>query len=974
LLSVLKSIYFKVFSFEDFFRTIDVSEKPAVLQAEDDHMYKAFISNLVVCQVQNIKPLPKPLTFVQISEQEEVVARILQSINARGRKNINVLNFGYGSLGEGHVPLRYTNSVCSYNLNSITPTVSTSHVWKTLLSRIGDVLMMYLLQQCSLFMLVPPSCCYQVSGVPVYSLLSSNVDYSSFWVKHRLTKLKRNILFKCVQKKFQFYRKVLAKADKWRQQRNSRMGTLRNESGAVSKAKAPVHQRTRAKQMVKIDLVTRQQDDVFGASQSTAIARSAQTKRHNEDNTGAPAKKFRGTLTYDEDITPSSSMSSNEGTPCEKGSEQHMNCDRCAKLNIEGKALLVCNANQTVKMDPVIRQEEESENDNHTTPNVLGAVLFTTKSGQTKRQNENQNGAPAKKFVGALIQVENAHSSSSACSKIPVTKNIQGTVSNDGEVGHSEKGSRQQNYSNKGTKASKSKPSVAYTAKVSIMYSSRYYSGFPRSFILNRLKGCKSDGQRLVETIFLNKLTFSKIGTEKQPNSSWKKKRLPKRYWQMRHSFLELLQNHRRCSYFALLNATCPVFFLRACRGKRDCAQIESHPIGGQPLSTPVAEMTKFTQIVDQPVEAAANEREKESDGCDLNVKELINKHSSYLQVYRFVRGCLVKVVPEQLWGSNHNKRHYLKNIKKFISVGKYDRLTLQELMWKMRVNDCVWLRLNKGQCCVPTSEHHLREEILAKFLYWLLNTYVVELLRSFFYATEMLFQKNKVFFYRKLIWHKLDEIGLGMHLKKLQLLSIQEVEALQKKKNAPFASRFRFIPKRNGLRPVVKMGATPGLKTYSKKDSERKAEYFNAQVKVLFSVLNYERTRDPSLLGSSVFGLDDTYKVWKQFMMMRRTTVENSSPLYFVKTDVTGAYDNIPHKKLKEVISHVLQPEIKEKYFIRRYCVICVDGSGQMRRAFKRHVSTTSDHLPSMKLFLDHLQKNTTLHSAILVEQVHVF
>lgn len=49
-------------------------------------------------------------------------------------------------------------------------------------------------------------------------------------------------------------------------------------------------------------------------------------------------------------------------------------------------------------------------------------------------------------------------------------------------------------------------------------------------------------------------------------------------------------------------------------------------------------------------------------------------------------------------------------------------------------------------------------------FLFWLMDTYVVQLLRSFFYVTETTFQKNRLFFYRKSVWSKLQSIGIRYH------------------------------------------------------------------------------------------------------------------------------------------------------------------------------------------------------------------
>lgn len=55
--------------------------------------------------------------------------------------------------------------------------------------------------------------------------------------------------------------------------------------------------------------------------------------------------------------------------------------------------------------------------------------------------------------------------------------------------------------------------------------------------------------------------------------------------------------------------------------------------------------------------------------------------------------------------------------------------------------------------------------------------------------------------------------------------------------------------------------------------------QQYNTELKNLFSVLNYERTINRSFIGSSVFGKDDIYRTWKNFV-----------------TEVLESYDEIPH------------------------------------------------------------------------------
>ncbi|NWH83503.1 TERT transcriptase, partial [Aegithalos caudatus] len=209
-------------------------------------------------------------------------------------------------------------------------------------------------------------------------------------------------------------------------------------------------------------------------------------------------------------------------------------------------------------------------------------------------------------------------------------------------------------------------------------------------------------------------------------------------------------------------------------------------------------------------------------------------------------------------------------------------------------------------------------------------------------------------------------------HFVKVQLqpLSSEEVETIRQNKIVAVASKLRFIPKPNGLRPIIKVSGVVGPRALSKESREKKMSHYNTQLKNLFSVLNYERTVNTRFLGSSVFGRDDIYKTWKQFVAKILASGGEIPHFYCVKADVSRAYDTIPHNKLVEVISRVLKPEKRTVYCIRRYAVIMITPSGKARRLYKRHVSTFKDFMPDMKQFVYQLQKNDSLQNAIVVEQ----
>ncbi|XP_016067684.1 PREDICTED: telomerase reverse transcriptase [Miniopterus natalensis] len=449
------------------------------------------------------------------------------------------------------------------------------------------------------------------------------------------------------------------------------------------------------------------------------------------------------------------------------------------------------------------------------------------------------------------------------------------------------------------------------------------------SFLLNCLKPSLTGARRLVETIFLDSKAL-------QPGAPRSARRLPTRYWRMRPLFRELLGNHARCPYGRLLRKHCP---LRAAA---------------------------------TPVEAVGGSSDKGCSGVGVcapeeDLVQLLHQHSSPRHVYGLLRACLRRLVPAGLWGSRHNERRFLKNVKKLISLGKYSKLLSQELTWKMKVQDCTWLCRSPGGRCVPAAEHCLREAVLAKFLCWLMGTYVVELLRSFFYVTETTFQKNQLFFFRKSVWSQLQSIGIRQHFNRVQLreLSAAEVKRHQETRPALLMSRLRFLPKPSGLRPIVNMDYVVGARTFHR---DKKVQHLTSKVKTLFSVLNYERVRRPDLLGASVLGMDDIYRAWHAFVLRMRAQ-DPVPQLYFVKVDVMGAYDALPQDRLVEVIANIIKPQ-EHTYCLRQYAVVQRTAHGHVRKSFKRHVATFTDLQPYMKQFVQQLQKTSSLRDAVVIEQ----
>ncbi|XP_062986072.1 telomerase reverse transcriptase [Elgaria multicarinata webbii] len=975
---LLRSCYAEVLPLEAFVRRLQ-ERTPAngqpepLLQDGDPRCYRSLVDQCLVGRPAGCKALPPRFVFEQVSSQNDVVARVIQRICEKQKRN--VLAFGYALLNENTWQLPCMPNIYSYLPNNTTETLRQSVLWEIILSRVGDDVMMYLLEHCGLFMLVPPSCCYQICGQPIYHLALRNRTPSPKFLRMQYPGQTRSVLSGYLQRRF-YCRQSLKKAN-WKKWNSRKQKWRKTHEVSDCNYRQSLMVWRAARQNPKMNkLVTRASDYLEGQqrpNQCLSLTTSL-LKRKWKGQCEISAKRMKIMQTEKE-------QEKETRKPVPTGSKNQLildvdrvgvnACRGCVRSRSEDGLTLV-------KSVPLSNELRAQKSDVPCSALDNQGLLVCGEELELDTEN--------KMLCGSTTKTKSDIRPSKLETDAPSTLVVAAEYPTAGrDLG---------DCTPKSTQDFSNNVPVTHIERRSLLYCHRQLKErLPKSFVLNLLNGYPSGGRRLIEIIFFNSKILAQPGSSSLLSCNKRKKRLPKRYWEMRGVFQELLQNHAKCPYLVVLKKNCPIWVAKRERiggGAQGYTQ-KSHRDGSLSRTQQVSPtenclrnelggLSPFPKTSGVPNKQ--NETVPPSQQTELEIPQdspgtgftmFLKQYSSHWQVYAFVRECLERVIPAALWGSNHNKCRFYKNVKKIISLGKFDTFSLQELMWKMRVNDCTWLRLTK-ECgrFVPASEHHFRQELMSKFLYWLMDSYVVELLRSFFYITETMFQKNLLFFFRKTVWSKLQSMGVRNHLAKvlLRALSKEEIKALQQKKCVPLASKLRFIPKPNGLRPVVKLNSVVGDETFCKKSKDKKVQYFNTQLKNLFSILNYERMKNPILLGSSVFGTDDIYTVWKKFVLKVLESNAEMPRFYFVKADVTGAYDTIPHNKLVEVILRALAPDKKATYSIRRYAVIIRTRNGLIRRYYRRYVSAYKEFMPDMKRFVCHLQESTSLRNAVIVEQ----
>ncbi|KAF5887628.1 telomerase reverse transcriptase, partial [Clarias magur] len=434
------------------------------------------------------------------------------------------------------------------------------------------------------------------------------------------------------------------------------------------------------------------------------------------------------------------------------------------------------------------------------------------------------------------------------------------------------------------------RPSHCFISVLSMLYGGRGMKGF----LLNRKLHGRVGGPRRLQGADVVRIVFCLKEKVEHSGSNSRNRKLPKRFFAMVPIFTLLLRRHRKCQYAHFLSQKCATS-----EGKRDMAS-------------------------------------------------LLSCHCSSYRVYLFVRKCVRFVVPDELWGSQHNMLQFLSRVKHFLRLGKFEKLSLAQVMWRMRVSDCRWLGNKKCHC---PSEHRYREWIFGQFLLWMLKDFVIGLVKSLFYVTESVGHKHALRFYRRHTWTRLQDHAFRDHLSKGQWeeLSPAEVASLPKSTITP---RIRFIPKTSGMRPITRLISTgPAMQ-------------FQSSVRDLQNVLSVCVRERPSLLGSTVWGRQDIHRVL-------RSITHTHTPLYFVKVDVSGAYDSLPHCKLLEVVQDVLRPMLEKCFSLRHYAKVCTDSEQEIRKQFCTRAEAVESL--NMKGFVMEEQNNGKLHNAILVEKLSV-
>jgi len=211
-------------------------------------------------------------------------------------------------------------------------------------------------------------------------------------------------------------------------------------------------------------------------------------------------------------------------------------------------------------------------------------------------------------------------------------------------------------------------------------------------------------------------------------------------------------------------------------------------------------------------------------------------------QVSAFCRAVFARVIPKDMVGDDATRAVLMRNIDVLVRASKYEKFSLQNALDGVKVTRVTWLRPRnvKSTDRMSTSDREKRLELLAEFIYWIFDGFIIPLIRSNFYVTESAtVGGNALFYFRHDVWHRLSKPAFA-RLKTSTYEHIPEKEAQLILHNRELThSKVRLMPKKDGLRCITNMKRKPIMKGPAGRRYLGKS--VNDVLKIDFNVLKFE-------------------------------------------------------------------------------------------------------------------------------------
>ena len=693
-LKILCHLYEKVESLDEFARVIITSQSSSdtVIQPEDSASYISFLKSTLVCSPAGARALPRSWLLQQHSRQDEVVLRIIERIRQReGRNSTNLLVIGYRLMSDDPYAQISSSRTIEYRI----PNSNTSRLqytpWKILLSRIGDDAMEFLLETRSVFVpvAVTSTCYVQLTGTPVYEL----------WPFHR------------------YY------AQNQRNPTTQKLCTsLLNDSKCKSRKR-----RCRSKSSIKPSLSS---NDMNASRMQSCLPGETLPKTSAADVLQESREKFNENEYMETEVENSQNHVDNMKQKYSENLSKFCSPKkRKAEMNLDSepdeKRRLITKCSCTSDSQHVIGLETNS---GFSVDRSVQLSLGQRPSYKTAQ------------VAGASQRSSTAHSS------------------------NQKRRRRRKGKLCDGNRKERKQKTVAFDHRLVIQRTPMFFSRdfrekYPPLYV--QFDTSENSRLKLVADILAVRILYNN-NNKSSSISCCGDVEVTELCSKVKQRLLNIVQlivrNNQLCRYRYLLQRHCSLANYSdetAVSSEKHTGEEDSSSLTTK--STPKLHVPVYfrgqkscasglvTTPVDVPQECA---QPSEKRSVRLSVCHLLEQHCSQRTVFLFVRACILRVIPTELFGSAANRNQFLKNVQRMITMGRYEQMPLGCLMTSMQVTHCRWMK--------EITSNSERLQLLAKVLSWLMTAFVMPLVKSYFYVTDSATYRNRMFYYRKSLWKKI--------------------------------------------------------------------------------------------------------------------------------------------------------------------------------------------------------------------------
>jgi len=750
---ILSHLYEKVESLEAFARAVTASSQSlsdAVVQSGDNASYVQFMKSTVVCTPHNARPMRQSWLLEQQSCQDEVILRVIERLRLReGRDSSNLLVIGYRLMSEDPSAQIASSSVAiEYRIANSNTSQLQYTPWKTLLSRIGDDVMEFLLETRTVFMPAALMCYVQLTGTPMYELWPFRRYYAQNQRNPTTQKLCTSLLHdsKCKSQKKRHRCRCKKELISLSKNTTSSIAQPCMSDQIFPESCAAFGQQENTETLSVTDYMetetvsSRDADINTQQHDSKADVKCHSVKKHKaETNLDAEpdAKRI---------ARQSVPVSDNDGVVGLLADSEFAADPATEALHETAQVTVAaCSREHRCKRGEKLHDSTKKEE---------GQTITTRKSVSTS-DDEHVVGQAMQSELSADTAVE------TTCPQRTIHKTaVTGTASSQMHRRKRKGKLHDGNITEQGQKI------MAFDRRLTIGRTPMFFSRdltekYPPKYVL--FDANINNPLKLVANISSVRVLYNDQSSSVSCGSDVE---ILECYSDVKQRLLNVLQlvikNHQICRYKHLLQHHCS--FARysnkpaVASEKRTCKE---DPASLTMKTTPKLQVPVYCRgqklsvdglasdgLATTPVVVEEDVQPTRKSFAQTFVGRLLGRHCSHCSVFLFIRACCLRVLPTELFGSALNRNQFFRNVEKVVKMRRYEQLSLGCLMSSVKVLHCRWMKE------IRSNTERLR--LLAKLLCWLMNDFVMPLIKSYFYITDSTAHRNRMFYYRKSLWKKI--------------------------------------------------------------------------------------------------------------------------------------------------------------------------------------------------------------------------